>query len=70
MIEEELEKAKNSQTRITVAHRLSSLKSTDKIIVLKDGTIEAQGSAAELMQTSPSFRTIVSVQSGSEVNHE
>lgn len=70
MIEEELAKVKNRQTRITVAHRLSSLKSTDKIIVLKDGTIEAQGSAAELMQTSPSFRTIVSVQSGSEVNHE
>lgn len=70
MIEEELAQVKNRQTRLTVAHRLSSLKSTDKIIVLKDGTIEAQGTAAELMQTSPSFRTIVSVQSGSEVNHE
>ncbi|MBS1972102.1 MAG: ABC transporter ATP-binding protein [Bdellovibrionales bacterium] len=70
MIEEELSKAKDTQTRLTVAHRLSSLKSTDKIIVLKDGAIEALGAASELMQSSPSFRTIVSVQSGSEVNHE
>lgn len=70
MIEEELHQAHGHQTRLTVAHRLSSLKSADKIIVLKDGTIEAQGTATELMQISPSFRTIVSVQSGSEVNHE
>jgi len=70
MIEEELAKDKHSHTRLTVAHRLSSLKSADKIIVLKDGAIEAQGSASELMKTSPSFRTIVSVQSSSEVNHE
>jgi len=70
MIEEELAQAKNNQTRLTVAHRLSSLRSTDKILVLKDGAIEALGTASQLMQTSPSFRTIVSVQSGSEVNHE
>ncbi|WP_413290275.1 ABC transporter ATP-binding protein [Bdellovibrio sp. HCB337] len=70
MIEEELVRAAKKQTRITVAHRLSSLKSADKIIVLKDGMIEAMGPAEELMQTSPSFRTIVSVQSSSEVNHE
>jgi ATP-binding cassette subfamily B protein len=70
MIDEELGKAKGQQTRITVAHRLSSLKSTDKIIVLKNGAMEAMGTAAELMQFSPSFRTIASVQSNSEVNHE
>ncbi|HEY8269826.1 MAG TPA: ABC transporter ATP-binding protein [Pseudobdellovibrionaceae bacterium] len=70
IIDEELAKASSRQTRITVAHRLSSLKSTDKIIVLKDGTMEAMGTATELMQVSPSFRTIVSVQSSSEVNHE
>jgi ATP-binding cassette subfamily B protein len=78
MIEEELAKAKLQektqnkihQTRFTVAHRLSSLKSADKIIVLKDGTMEAMGTAAELMQFSPSFRTIVSVQSSSGVDHE
>jgi ATP-binding cassette subfamily B multidrug efflux pump len=72
MIEDELFRSKSSsrQTRLTVAHRLSSLKSTDRIIVLKDGAIEALGTAPELMSTSPSFRTIVSVQSSQEVNHE
>lgn len=69
-IEEELSHASKKQTRITVAHRLSSLKSADKIIVLKDGMMEAMGSSEELMNTSPSFRTIASVQTSSEVNHE
>ncbi|MGZ3802776.1 MAG: ABC transporter ATP-binding protein [Pseudobdellovibrionaceae bacterium] len=70
IIDDELAKTKAQQTRLTIAHRLSSLKSTDTIIVLKDGSLEAMGSATELMQRSPSFRTIVSVQSNSEVNHE
>ena len=72
MIETELAKAKKSsrQTRLTIAHRLSSLKSADRIIVLKDGCIEALGSVADLMAFSPTFRTIVSVQSSQEVIHE
>jgi len=70
MIEGELSEAANKQTRITVAHRLSSLKSASKIIVLKDGGLEAIGTADELMKISSTFRTIVSVQSSSEVNHE
>lgn len=72
MIEAELSRttAAGKQTRITVAHRLSSLKSADKIIVLKEGAIEAMGTANELMSSSPTFRTIVSVQSHAEVNHE
>jgi ATP-binding cassette subfamily B multidrug efflux pump len=72
LIEEELALGKKSaqQTRLTVAHRLSSLKSTNRIIVLKDGTMEAIGTVAELMEFSPSFRTIVSVQSSQEVSHE
>ena len=64
MIEDELGRANSAkQTRLTVAHRLSSLKSTDRIIVLKQGTMEALGTASELMEFSPTFRTIVSVQS-------
>lgn len=70
MIEGELAKPQKRQARITVAHRLSSLNSADKILVLKEGRMEALGTAAELMNFSPTFRTIVSVQSGTEVNHE
>jgi ATP-binding cassette subfamily B multidrug efflux pump len=72
MIDEALAHSKKriQQTRLTVAHRLSSLKSTDRILVLKDGGMESMGTAAELMEFSPTFRTIVSVQSSQEVNHE
>lgn len=72
IIEEELSQAKKSmqQTRLTVAHRLSSLKNADRIIVLKDGTIEAMGTVSDLIAFSPTFRTIVSVQSSQEVINE
>ncbi|MBK9323346.1 MAG: ABC transporter ATP-binding protein [Bdellovibrionaceae bacterium] len=72
IIEEELSQAKKSmqQTRLTVAHRLSSLKNADRIIVLKDGTIEAMGTVSDLIAFSPTFRTIVSVQSSQEVISE
>jgi ATP-binding cassette subfamily B protein len=72
MIEDELRAATSlgRQTRLTVAHRLSSVKSADRILVLKEGAMEAIGTAEELMEFSPTFRMIVSVQSHGEVTHE
>lgn len=64
-IEEALQ-GKPHQTRICVAHRLSSLKSMNKIMVLKEGQIEAMGSIEELRRFSPTFRQIEEIQSASE----
>lgn len=68
-IEEELSKASTKHSRIIVAHRLSSLKAMDRILILKDGEIEALGSHQELMTSSPTFQTIVKIQ-GQGVSHE
>ncbi len=46
------------QTRFVVAQRISSVMPADKILVLEDGRIAAQGTHEELMQTSPAYREI------------
>ena len=55
MIKEEFRK----KTMIIVAHRVNTVMECDKIIVMKDGRIEAKGSPEDLMKTSDFFSDIV-----------
>ena len=55
MIKEEFKK----KTMIIVAHRVNTVMECDKIIVMKDGKIEAKGSPEDLMKTSDFFSDIV-----------
>lgn len=68
-IEEELAKSRSTLSRIIVAHRLSSLKGVDKLLILKDGQVEASGSYAEVLKSSPTFQKIVQIQ-GPGAHHE
>jgi ATP-binding cassette subfamily B multidrug efflux pump len=52
----------NLKTCIMVTHRLSPIEKADKIIVLKEGQIEAFGTHQELLLTSPTYRTMASIQ--------
>ena len=45
-------------TVIVVAHRLSNIERFDKIIVLKDGEVEATGTHDELLKTSQCYREL------------
>ncbi len=45
-------------TKIIIAQRISSVISSDKIIVLNDGTITAEGTHEELMESSEEYRDI------------
>lgn len=66
-----IEKELNSgdmHTRIIVAHRLSSLKNAHRILVLKNGSVEAIGTQSELKETSPTFQTISALQKATEAN--
>ncbi|KAJ6632996.1 ATP-dependent translocase ABCB1, partial [Pseudolycoriella hygida] len=57
-----LETASRGRTTIIVAHRLSTIRNADKIIVLKDGQVIEQGGHSELMKLSGHYRTLVTTQ--------
>jgi ATP-binding cassette subfamily B protein len=46
------------QTRVIVAQRISTVLSADKILVLDDGRVAAQGTHAQLLESSPIYREI------------
>lgn len=49
-------------TIVIVAHRLATVKSADRIVVLKDGRIESVGSYEELLRDSSEFQKMVELQ--------
>jgi ATP-binding cassette subfamily B protein len=61
-IENELAKTTATFSRIIVAHRLSSLKTVDHLLILKDGFKEAWGTYEEVLQSSPTFQKIIHFQ--------
>jgi ATP-binding cassette subfamily B protein len=54
-IQQALENLIEGRTTIAVAHRLSTLKRADRIIVLEDGKITAIGGHSELLSTSKTY---------------
>jgi ATP-binding cassette subfamily B protein len=56
---------------IIISHRISSLMQADKILVLKNGTVEDLGSHNELMERGGTYRRIFDLQaSGSEAEND
>lgn len=53
---------KMKKTRIIIAHRLSTIKECDRIIFLKDGKIDEQGTYEELIALNGSFADMLSNQ--------
>ena len=48
-------------TLIVVAHRLSTVKDCDTIVLLEDGRVRSQGSFEGLRQTDPAFARLVAL---------
>ena len=49
-------------TRVVVAHRLSTVRLCDRIVVIKDGHVQEEGSYDELMERRGTFYEMVKVQ--------
>jgi ATP-binding cassette subfamily B protein len=61
-IQQALEAASKNRTVITIAHRLSTVKSADVILVLDKGRIAAHGTHNELLKSSPLYKALATLQ--------
>jgi ATP-binding cassette subfamily B protein len=61
-IQEALAHARHGRTSLIVAQRISTVLSADKILVLDNGRIVAEGQHAQLMESSPLYREIYASQ--------
>ena len=57
-----LRETRKGKTTILIAHRISTVESMDKIILLEDGRVAAFGRHEELLQTSEAYLSMVRLQ--------
>ena len=58
-INQTLDKYFNSKTVLIIAHKLSTIKDADNIIVLKDAKIVGQGNYEELYKSNKYFKELL-----------
>jgi ABC-type multidrug transport system fused ATPase/permease subunit len=63
LVQEALEKLMKCRTSLVIAHRLSTVRNSDRIIVLNEGTIVEQGTHTELLLNSKGlYKTLTELQ--------
>ena len=55
LIQQAISRLTKGKTLIVIAHRLGTIANADNIVVIKDGTIEAQGRQEELLEKCPLY---------------
>ena len=64
LVQEALEKLMVNRTSIVIAHRLSTVKNADKLIVLDDGKIIQSGTHDELIEQGGIYKYLYNLQFG------
>jgi len=62
LVQEALSNLMQGRTSIVIAHRLSTIRRADRIVVLENGRITAIGPHEELLNTSPTYQRLYSLQ--------
>ncbi|KAJ6225429.1 hypothetical protein RDWZM_003974 [Blomia tropicalis] len=70
LVQSALEKASKGRTTIIVAHRLSTIKNADQIILIDDGKVSEMGTHQELMQQQSVYYEMVMNQNGHNLSNE
>lgn len=66
LVQQAIEKATQGMTTIVVAHRLSTVRHADKIVLIDDGKITASGTHNELLLESEEYRNLCQLQFSSD----
>lgn len=64
LVQQALAHLMRDRTTLVIAHRLSTVLSADKIVVMDDGAIQAIGTHTELLQSSPLYARLARLQFG------
>jgi len=67
-IEKALDEEMKGITRFVIAQRISTVLTADKILVLENGCLMAEGNHQQLMEKSPIYREIYDSQLGGGIN--
>jgi ATP-binding cassette, subfamily B, bacterial len=62
LVTDALEKIARQHTTLVIAHRLSTVQNADRIAVIEDGRVLAEGTHAELLNSSPLYSRLASLQ--------
>ncbi len=62
LIQDSLEKITKGKTTVAIAHRLSTLRNANKIVVLEEGKVEEEGTHKELLKNEGRYYKLVNAQ--------
>lgn len=64
LVQEAIERLVKGRTTLVIAHRLSTVRNADRIVVIKDGRVDQSGSHAELIEKDGIYRMLFDLQTG------
>ena len=67
LIQKSLQHAMRGKTALVIAHRLSTLRNMDRIVVIKNGKIVESGSHKQLLRSDGAYRKLWDIQTGGSI---